>query len=201
MTARETILEAVRRAQPEAMPLPALEGDWIRYDDPVAQFCAVLEAIGSRAVVVGSIEAAQATLEALPEYEAAQRVFSAVEGIGRTTLDANAVATPHELASLEVAILPGELAVAENGAVWVTDLGLRHRVTPFICELLVLVVPKHAMVHTMHEAYQRISAPRRPDGSPAFGVFIAGPSKTADIEQSLVIGAHGPKESLVLLTE
>ncbi len=201
MTARETILNAVRDAQPEAMPLPMLEGDWIRFDDPVAQFCAVLEAIGSQGEVVASMDQAQAALDALPAYAAAERIFSAVEGLGRTTLDASAARTPHELDPLEVAILPGELAVAENGAVWVTDLELRHRVTPFICEFLVLVVPLGAMVHTMHEAYQRIAVPRRADGSPAFGTFIAGPSKTADIEQSLVIGAHGPKGSLVLLME
>ena len=34
-----------------------------------------------------------------------------------------------------------------------------------------------------------------------FGTFISGPSKTADIEQSLVLGAHGPKSMTVFLVE
>ncbi|MNW08326.1 Lactate utilization protein C [compost metagenome] len=46
----------------------------------------------------------------------------------------------------------------------------------------------------MHEAYQKIA-----DSVYGFGTFIAGPSKTADIEQSLVLGAHGPKNMTVFI--
>ena len=46
----------------------------------------------------------------------------------------------------------------------------------------------------MQDAYERIRFER-----PGFGLFIAGPSKTADIEQSLVIGAHGPRSCTLFL--
>ena len=42
----------------------------------------------------------------------------------------------------------------------------------------------------MHEAYQRLQVNRYP-----FGAFISGPSKTADIEQSLVIGGTGAQKT------
>ncbi len=46
----------------------------------------------------------------------------------------------------------------------------------------------------MHDAYDIIA-----DQEYDFATFIAGPSKTADIEQSLVLGAHGPKTMMVFV--
>ena len=57
-----------------------------------------------------------------------------------------------------------------------------------------LVVQADQIVHNLHEAYRRIAFDQ-----PRFGVFISGPSKTADIEQSLVIGAHGARSLTVFV--
>ena len=90
----------------------------------------------------------------------------------------------------------GEFAVAENGAVWVTDAGLTQRVLYFVVQHLALVVPARQVLHNMHEAYDRLAFDQ-----PGFGLFLSGPSKTADIEQSLVIGAHGPRSLTVFLVD
>jgi L-lactate dehydrogenase complex protein LldG len=49
-------------------------------------------------------------------------------------------------------------------------------------------------VPTLHEAYQQLAV-----NEAGYGVFKAGPSKTADIEQSLVIGEHGSMSLLVFI--
>lgn len=103
-------------------------------------------------------------------------------------------ADPHELADLEVAIIQGQLGVGENGAIWLTEEDMVLRALPFITEHLVIVLDESALVPNMHVAYQKIG-----DQHSGFGLFIAGPSKTADIEQSLVIGAHGAKSLRVVL--
>ena len=87
-----------------------------------------------------------------------------------------------------MALVPGHFGVAENGAIWITDEETPHRVIYFIAQHLVIAVPGDQIVSNMHEAYQRLDFP-----TSGFGTFISGPSKTADIEQSLVIGAHGPR--------
>ena len=84
--------------------------------------------------------------------------------------------------------------VLENGAMWISEKQMSNRLLPFICQHLVIVLSPETIVNTMHEAYQQIDA-----AANGFGVFIAGPSKTADIEQNLVIGAHGARSLRVYL--
>lgn len=86
------------------------------------------------------------------------------------------------------------LGVAENGALWCQNLGT-NREKLFMCNDLIIKIKAENIVANMHQAYEKISFDNR-----EFGTFIAGPSKTADIEQSLVIGAHGAM-SLTIFVE
>jgi len=124
------------------------------------------------------------------------RIVNLIEEIKIPGIDIGKLKSIKELDLLDLAILKGDLAVAENGAIWISDKNLPHRILPFICENLILVIDKKNMVNNMHEAYSLQN-----NLNYDYGVFIAGPSKTADIEQSLVVGAQGPRNLMVIIVE
>ena len=191
MTSKAEILSAIRDQHVAPAPLPALEEAWIRYDDRLEQFRQVLESVGGCFVRVSTLDEVGPRLAALPTYAAARSVVSLVPGIA-SSVNLDDVDDPHQLETVDWAVMPAEFGVAENGAVWVTDAGLKHRAIYFIVQHLALVLRADQVVHNLHEAYARLAI-----GNSSLGVFISGPSKTADIEQSLVIGAHGPRSLTV----
>ena len=168
MSARDTILAAIRSAAvppaPTAPPLRVASGP----ADLLEQFLRVLSDVGGRGVVPA----------------ASQSVDDAVAEI-RTTLGADAAAA--------TLVVRGRFAVAENGAVYVDAADLAARADIVRAEHLVLIVPRDSLVPTMHEAVRLM--PR----DSACGWFLSGPSKTADIEQALVIGAQGARTLHVVI--
>jgi len=92
-------------------------------------------------------------------------------------------------------VLYAHFAVIENGACWIDHSPVHARTRYTLPEYLAILVPRDALVPTMHEAYARIQIL----GIEDFGLFLSGPSKTADIEQSLVLGAQGAMVTKVFL--
>jgi len=195
VSSRAEILSRLRAAAPPAVPLPELPARGQRFDDPLAHFAQMLTTVGGRCERVASTGLLFAAVAGLPVVAQATRIASLVPEAHPGNVPLESIDDPHALADVEVAILRGEFAVAENGAVWVRAgvLG-RLQALPFITQHLVLVVDPAVVVHTLHEAYGRL----RFEGK-EFGLFISGPSKTADIELALVIGAHGARSATVFL--
>ena len=196
MNSRSRILETVRGHQLQPTPLPTLDQDWIQFPDPLAQFAAVLETVGGMCIPVAAEADINRHLAELPQCVSAKVTCSMIDGVGESTVSPTQCERPHELLAVDFAVLRGDLAVAENGAVWLTDEELTHRALCFITQHLALVVQRSRLVSNMHEAYQHLSFTEK-----RFGAFISGPSKTADIEQSLVIGAQGPRSHVVFLVD
>ena len=193
---KEEILKAIRENMPEPAELPSLDQTWQQFDDPVNHFCEMVRAVGGDAHQVDSFSEAENILKQTDPFTQAEKISSLVNQLPLSTFDISAIDDPHQLDDLDLVILPGSFGVAENGAVWIDGRLMPHRAMLFIAQHVVLTVPRSQIVHNLHQGYKKLSLKER-----EFGIFVSGPSKTADIEQSLVIGAHGARSTTVFVVE
>ena len=194
MTSKELILQNIRNNNiVQELSLPSYNSFGITFEDKYSKFSQMLESVGGKALFIKK-EELDATIKEI--YPDEKQIATNVDECELGNFIANKQDDPHDLQDIDLAIVKGEFAIAENGAVWVKNLENRHRSLYFIAQNIVIVLDKNAIVNNMHEAYENISF-----RNPSYGVFISGPSKTADIEQSLVIGAHGPKSGYIIFVE
>jgi L-lactate dehydrogenase complex protein LldG len=199
MSSRDKILGTVKNNQPplrELPPLPAGGGA----GDLAAAFTTMLEAIGGSVYFVSGYDRIATILH--EQHGDARRIVSGCPELAGFAEVSGHYDDPHTLENVDLAVLRAHFGVAENGACWMTEDQMIERALPFITQHLALILRRDAMVADMHAAYERIVEleATRPGGY-GFATFIAGPSKTADIEQSLVLGAHGPRSLIVFLLD
>ena len=216
MSPRDAILSAVRRNLPRpAVPLPEVPGtdrkgikSGLGYkehfhrlpevpgfpDDgePVLPyFRKQLEAMGGRSFEVADAAAAQAKVAEL--FPTAKVVCSAAPEVPGTRRIQD-VHDPHELNDVDVGVVRSPLGVAEAGAIWLTQDSLVVNALAVLSQHLVVLLDPTAILDTMHDAYGRLDLAASP-----YGVFLAGPSATGDIEGVIIHGAQGARSLTVLL--
>jgi L-lactate dehydrogenase complex protein LldG len=185
MNTRERILSQIKTNKPSLTGLaeiPKFEGSV-----SLNAFKTNLESISGKAMEASSVNEIEKIVIKL--FPSARQIASNIIP-GTISIDENSDRATLE--RIEVAILKGDFGVAENGAVWMPESNMLNRSLPYITQHLILAIRKEDIVFNMHEAYERCR-------SGSYGSFITGPSKTADIEQSLVIGAHGARSLTVIL--
>jgi len=192
MSSRENILAAIKNNQPEFVAAPVIPA-FIPVDtNLVEKYGTVLSGIGGKVYL---IETQGQVLEILQaDFNSAKRIVSNLGYLSAIAENYSADDNPHSFKNVDLFVIESRLAVAENGAIWITDNEVTQRALPFITQHLAVVIRKNDIVATMHDAYNKIA-----DIDYGFATFIAGPSKTADIEQSLVLGAHGARTMTVFV--
>jgi len=184
MSSREEFFASLAPSSIESTPMPELAVATID-SPPRDHFVEVLERVGGRLGDGDDLNFVRQRAAKLIRRNL--QVLSLVDGVDGNR-DPSAVRDPHDLKNLDYTIAPARLAVAENGSVWISGEDLVTRNAVFICEHLIAVVGESCITGTMDEAIGRVG---RLGGG--WGVFVSGPSKTADIEQALVMGAHGAR--------
>ena len=191
MSSRAEILKNIKKHTHEQYDMPEIAINGIQYADKVDQFVQTSKAVGGDAIFLDENEDINEKIKAL--YPEAKNIASSLAEVSIATISPDNVNQPHELQNVDLGVIEGELGVAENGCVWIPQ-NVKERAIYFIAEYLVIVLDRKKILNNMHEAYKQL-----PFDQESFGIFISGPSKTADIEQALVVGAHGAKGVTVIL--
>ena len=190
---RQQILARLKEQQRVVPPLSLFEKS-VLSPDIVGTFIRVLQGIGGIGYTVKSYGEAEAIIK--KDLADLRRVVSPLPWFSGMAETGTSYTDLTDFGDVDLFITHAPLAVAENGAVWLPESNMSQRVLPYICRHLAVFVDARNIVGTMREAYQAIG-----DNDYGFACFIAGPSKTADIEQSLVMGAHGPVSMRVFILE
>lgn len=191
---KEELFQKLRANTREQYDMPDMNIQGISYPDPFKQFAEMTKTVGGNIVEAKEGDDINDIIKSL--YPEAKTFASNLPYITIAQKNPDTVAEAKDLDGTDVGIVEGRIGVAENGCVWIPQT-MKEKAVCYISEYLVIILKKSDIVNNMHEAYKRITF----DPLYNFGAFISGPSKTADIEQALVMGAQAARGVTVIVVE
>ncbi|MSQ07574.1 MAG: hypothetical protein EXR54_01615 [Dehalococcoidia bacterium] len=168
-----------------------------RADDAVEHVVAVAKSLGVRRAVRSDHD----VFNALPVHAALQKLGLTVTPVVRDQQNSRE-ALRQEIAQAELGMTGADYAVAETGSVVVLPCRGLSRLVSLVPPVHLAVVRPQNVVATLDDVLllRRLEYYKHGGDMGSYLNFITGPSRTADIEQTLVVGVHGPREvHLVLL--
>ena len=169
-------------------------------DDLVAQFAHELAKLGGELIESSDFQDAAQRLLALAGGEVAgERLWFVADrelalGVGEYL--PVQVATMFEMADCLGAVVEADVAVADTATVGLTLDVRQPRSSYLLPEISVVIVRRERLVPTLMDALLELEQRGK---LPTTFTFVTGPSRTADIEKTVVIPAHGPKRLVVVL--
>jgi L-lactate dehydrogenase complex protein LldG len=188
---KEDLLNKLRSQVKTQYDMPDMHIEGIKYEDTLKQFIDMTKNVGGKVTIANKTDDLNALIKNL--YPEAKVFASNLPYIKIAQKNPDTIAEAADLDGTDVGIVKGEIGVAENGCIWIPQT-MKERAVCFISEYLVILLDEQDVVNNMHDAYNRITM-----NEYGYGTFISGPSKTADIEQALVMGAQAARGVSVII--
>ncbi|HEV8264298.1 MAG TPA: lactate utilization protein [Gemmatimonadales bacterium] len=188
---RDTMAHALHSPPPLTAPIPGPQSP-----DLVERFTTQLEGVGAQWTLVrGEAEAARALRRILSDTQARRVAGSDAPLVRRLLPESLASPSRDELFACDAGVTTAQWGIAETGTLVLESACERSR-------LVSLVPPMHvALLSTARLCPSLSDALARVDRASHAITLITGPSRTSDIELTLVVGVHGPQTVHVLLLE
>jgi L-lactate dehydrogenase complex protein LldG len=204
---KENILKKIRKAlsQPVAQPFPQSEGQQSVFtplqDEMAVDFAEHFSKLQGRFVYCINTQELAFQLNSLIRKMDWQKVYCLEdELLRRTGVDLAERHIREDLAQCDVSITGCEYLVARTGSIVLSAAQDSGRSTSVYAPIHICIAWSHQLVPDIKDALQGMRD-KYGDKLPSQIVFATGPSRTADIEKTLVVGVHGPKEVYLFLVE
>ncbi|MEO7312001.1 MAG: lactate utilization protein [Chitinophagaceae bacterium] len=206
-TAKENILKKIRQAlaTPAPIPFPLSEGNdslfQLQTQEPEIEFAEnFTKLLGIFSYCADEQELAD-QLKVLAEKRQWQKIYcrdAAVKGmLQQHNFNAQWFA---DLNTCSVSITDCEFLVARTGSIVMSSGQASGRTTSVYAPVHICIAYTSQLVYDIKEGLQKMKE-KYAGKLPSLITFATGPSRTADIEKTLVVGIHGPKEVYVFLVE
>jgi L-lactate dehydrogenase complex protein LldG len=106
----------------------------------------------------------------------------------------------HDLASSDAAITTCEWLVARTGSIVMSAVQSSGRTVSVYAPIHICIAYTNQLVFDVKDVLLKAKE-KYGTNLPSLITFATGPSRTADIEKTLVVGVHGPKEVYVFLVD
>lgn len=190
--AKHTILAKIRAGKPDALPCPAMPDFASERSDRAGDFVRMAESFDAKTAHIRGIAEIDHYIQ--EHFADVHTIYSAVDGVSGNVHLGWELIHPQDAQQVDLSVIAGVFGVAETGSVWVTNEQLTMNSLGLLAKHLIIVLRVQDLVGNMHDAYRRADLGRQ-----QYGVFMTGPSATADIEAVHVTGAQGALSTTVLL--
>lgn len=207
-TSREKILKKVRAA---LINKSRLEPSDIDFESPIFAssddglellFARQFADVGGQFVFCENEDEFKESISVLLADQSADTLWCADHELSKLLTEAGLKfrSDPSNITGTVIAITSCEFLIARTGSILLSSRQLSGRRAPFFADNHLVVAYTSQLTVHIKDALKEIRQ-RYPDQSPSMITTITGPSRTADIEKTLVQGAHGPKELFVFLID
>jgi L-lactate dehydrogenase complex protein LldG len=205
--AKDNILEKIRKALAVPVPLPFPEAEQSvsvfkpPHDDLAVIFAEEFTRLQGKFAFFSNHDELVKQIKALIVQKEWKEVYCVEDGL-RYLLKKNGFEAFSEkpLAEADVALTTCEVLVARTGTMVMSAAQPSGRTTSVYAPVHICIAEASQVVYELEEAIQLMKE-KYGIHLPSLITFATGPSRTADIEKTLVVGVHGPKEVYCLLAD
>ena len=204
--ARENILTRIREAlsNPVPLPFPHSEGNSSVYvqndEEPIVVFAEEFTKLQGKFAYCTGEEDLKIQLANVITGNKWRKVFCRELAFKEILKDIS-IEDYNDLPSCDVSVTGCEFLVARTGTMVLSAAQESGRTTSVYAPIHICIAYTNQLLYDVKDALVALKEKYGNDGFPSFTTFASGPSRTADIEKTLVTGVHGPKEVFCFLVE